>query len=144
MSCNVNTETISMNSLSFVTLKSTDLLCTSNGSFIAWCIGYLGLHRWLRLERIHLQCGRLGFDPWLWKISPRREWQSTQVSCPGESLWTEEPGRPQSKGLQRAGHDWTTFTSLSLVILEDILSLWVLYTFQILTHFIKPYFKKSH
>ena len=24
--------------------------------------------------------------------------------------WTEEPGRLQSMGLQRVGHDWATFT----------------------------------
>ena len=28
-----------------------------------------------------------------------------QYSCPGESLWTEEPGGLQSMGSQRAGHD---------------------------------------
>ena len=28
-------------------------------------------------------------------------------------LWTEEPGRLQSTGLQRVGHDWTTSLSLS-------------------------------
>ena len=42
MSCNVNAETISMNSLSSVTSKSTDWLWTSNGSFIASFFGYLG------------------------------------------------------------------------------------------------------
>ena len=29
--------------------------------------------------------------------------------------WTEEPGRLQSMGSQRVGHDWVTFTSLSLI-----------------------------
>ena len=28
--------------------------------------------------------------------------------------WTEEPGGLQSMGLQRAGHDWATFTSLHI------------------------------
>ena len=28
----------------------------------------------------------------------------------GESLWTEEPGRLQSMGSQRAGHNLVTFT----------------------------------
>jgi len=31
--------------------------------------------------------------------------QHTPVFLPGESLWTEEPGRLQSMGLQRVGHD---------------------------------------
>ena len=29
--------------------------------------------------------------------------------------WTEEPGRLQSMGLQRIGHDWVTFFSLSFL-----------------------------
>ena len=35
----------------------------------------------------------------------RRVWQSTLVFLPGESPWTEEPGRPQSMGSQRVKHD---------------------------------------
>ena len=34
-----------------------------------------------------------------------RVWQPTPVFLPGESPWTEEPGRPQSIGSQRGGHD---------------------------------------
>ena len=30
--------------------------------------------------------------------------------------WTEQPGRPQSTGSQRVGHDWTTSLSLSISI----------------------------
>ena len=50
---------------------------------------------------------RLGFDPWVRKIPWRREWQPTLVFLPGESLWTEEPGRLQSMGSQRVGHEWS-------------------------------------
>ena len=32
----------------------------------------------------------------------------TPVFLPGESPWTEEPGRLQSMGSQRFGHDWAT------------------------------------
>ena len=39
----------------------------------------------------------LGRFPW------RRAWQPTPVFLPGESPWTEEPGR--SIGSQRVGHD---------------------------------------
>ena len=35
----------------------------------------------------------------------RRTWQSTPVFLPGESPWTKEPGRLQSMGSQRVGHD---------------------------------------
>ena len=39
-------------------------------------------------------------ETWVGKIPWRRAWQSTLVFLPGESLWTEEPGRLQSMGLQ--------------------------------------------
>ena len=39
---------------------------------------------WLRWERIHLQYGRSGFDPWFGKISWRGEWLSTPEFWPGE------------------------------------------------------------
>ena len=41
----------------------------------------------------------LGRFPW------RRGWQPTRVFLPGESPWTEEPGRIQSMKLQRVRHD---------------------------------------
>ena len=61
-------------------------------------IGYphssiLGLPWWLSWWRIHLQCGRPGFVPWVGKIPWRRAWHPTPVFLPGESPWTEEPGR---------------------------------------------------
>ena len=33
----------------------------------------------------HLQCGRLGFDPWVGKIPWKGKWQPTPVFLPGES-----------------------------------------------------------
>ena len=50
-----------------------------------------------------MQCGRAGLDPWVGKIPWRRAWQPTPVFLPGESPWTEEPGRLQSMALQRVG-----------------------------------------
>ena len=38
------------------------------------------------------------FNPWVGKIPWRRAGQPTPVFLPGESPWTEEPGRPQSIG----------------------------------------------
>ena len=35
--------------------------------------------------------------------------------------WTEKPGRLQSVGLQRVGHDWATSLSLSLYIMDGYL-----------------------
>jgi len=56
-----------------------------------------------------LQCGSPGINPWVGKIPWRRAWQPTPVFLPGESPWTQEPGRGapwlQSMGLQRVGHD---------------------------------------
>ena len=51
-------------------------------------------------------------ETWVWSLgwedSRRRTWQPTPVFLPGESPWIEELGKPQSMGLQRVGHDWTT------------------------------------
>ena len=38
-----------------------------------------GLPWWLRWWGIRLQCGRSGFNPWVWKIPWRREWLPTPV-----------------------------------------------------------------
>ena len=40
-----------------------------------------GLALWHSCERIHLQCRRPGFNPWVGKISWRREWHQLQCSC---------------------------------------------------------------
>ena len=37
---------------------------------------------WLRWQSVCLQCRRPGFDPWVRKISWRREWQPTPVFLP--------------------------------------------------------------
>ena len=51
----------------------------------------------------------LGLIPGLGRKTPwRRTWQPTLVFLPGESPWTEEPGRLQSMESQRVGHDWAT------------------------------------
>ena len=72
-------------------------------------IGYPLQYSWASLVaqmiKNHLQCGRPGFDPWVGKILWGRPWQPTPVFLPGESPWTEEPGRLQSMGLLRVGHD---------------------------------------
>ena len=53
------------------------------------------------------QCRRLRFDPLIRKIPWRRAWQPTPVFLPEEFPWTEQPGRLQSMGLQRVGHNWS-------------------------------------
>ena len=63
---------------------------------------------WLNWQRICLQCGRPEFDAWVGKTPWKRAQQPTPVFLPGESPWTEEPGRLQPMGLQRVGHDGVT------------------------------------
>ena len=43
-----------------------------------------GLPWWLRWQRICPQCRRPGFDPWVGKISWRREWLPTLAFLPGK------------------------------------------------------------
>ena len=59
-------------------------------SILAWRIpkathsSVLGLPCWLSWERIHWQCKRTGFDPWIGTIPWRRERLPTPVFWPGE------------------------------------------------------------
>ena len=59
----------------------------------------LGIPRWLRGKESSCQwrtCRRYGFDPRVGKIPWRKAWQPIPVFLPGESPWTEEPGRVES------------------------------------------------
>ena len=47
------------------------------------------------------------------KIPWRSKWLPTPVFLPGESPWTEEPGRLQSKGSQRVRYDEATYHLIS-------------------------------
>ena len=71
----------------------------------------LRLPLWLSWQRIHLQCGRPGFDPWVGKIPWRRERLPTPVFWPGEFH-----GLYKSMGSQRVRHDWVTELNWSLII----------------------------
>ena len=44
----------------------------------------VGFLRWLKQQRICLQCRRPGFNPWVGKILRKRECQPTPVFLPGE------------------------------------------------------------
>ena len=46
------------------------------------------------------------------RLLQRRWWHPTPVLLPGKIPWMEEPGRLQSMGLLRVGHDWATSLSL--------------------------------
>ena len=51
----------------------------SAGEGIGYPLQYSWASLWLSWERIHLHCGRPGFDPWVGKIPWRRERLPTPV-----------------------------------------------------------------
>ena len=55
---------------------------------------------------ICMQCGRLGFDPWVRKIPWGREWLCTPVFLPGES----QGQRSLAGYCLRVRHNWATNT----------------------------------
>ena len=65
--------------------SSSRELMAQSGRECMLSTGIWGLPRWLRWQRIHLQYGRPGFNPWVGKIPRRRKWQPTLVLLPGES-----------------------------------------------------------
>ena len=65
--------------------------------------------RWLRWQKICLQCSRPDFDPWVGKIPWKGNGYPLQYSCL-ENPWTEKPGRLQSMRSQRVDHNWATNT----------------------------------
>ena len=76
------------------------------------------LHGWLRQWRVCLQCGRLGFDPWVGKIPWRRARLPTPVFLPGESPWTEKPCGLQSTVSQ----SWTQLRNSEQSLLMTLFS----------------------
>ena len=67
---------------------------------------------------------RHGLSPWIGKIPWRRAWQPTSVFLPGESPWAEEPGRLQSIGLHRVGHDWSDLAHTYTCICVYNIQMW--------------------
>ena len=71
-----------------------------------------------KVSALPCNAGDPGSIPGLGRSPGERKWQPTPVSLPGK-LWTEEPGRLQSMGSQRVGHDWaTSLTSLHCLALK--------------------------
>jgi len=70
-----------------------------------------GASLWLRSKETTCQCSRhksCMFNPWEGKTHWRRKWQPTPIFLPEKIPWTQEPGRLQSMGSQRTGHNWAT------------------------------------
>ena len=69
------------------------------------------IHRmwWLRRQSVCLRCGRS-----LGQEDPLEKEMATHSSTLAWKIpWTEEPGRLQSMGSKRVGHDWATKLALS-------------------------------
>ena len=77
----------------------TGVSCITGIFFTNWAIR--------EAQKIHLQCRRPGFDPWVGKIPWRRKRLLTPVFWLREFHGLYSPWRSQ-----RVGHDWATFTSL--------------------------------
>ena len=90
--------------LPFVGLHSASI--SQKGALIhVLCPGFTSVFPsawWLNWERILLQCGRPGFDPWVGKIPWRRERLPTPVFWPGESHGLYSlPGHKESDTTER-------------------------------------------
>ena len=82
---------------------------------------YMGFTGGARGKEPACQCRwykRHDFDPWVGEILWHRKWQPTPVFLPGESSWTEEPGRLWSIVLQRVGLDWSSLACTQVDIKE--------------------------
>ena len=64
----------------------------------------------LRWWRICLQCGGTWVQSLGQEVSLEKDTAIHFSVLAWRSPWTEEPGRIQSRGSQRIGHDWTTNT----------------------------------
>ena len=78
----------------------------SAGEGVRYPLQYRGLPLWLSWLRIHLQCRRPGFDPWVGKTPWRRERLPTPVFWPGEFCGRYSPwGHKESDTLSNF-HKW--------------------------------------
>ena len=74
-----------------------------------------GFSWWLRWQRICLQCGRPGFDPWVGQIPWRKAMMTHSSILTWRLHWAEEAGGLQSTGSQRVRHAWVNETWFSLL-----------------------------
>ena len=73
------------------------------------------------------------------KLSWRRVWQPTLVFLPGESPWTEEPGRLQSIGSQSVRHEWATKHSKFYLLMLKIFFLYLLFSCLVVSDSLWPH-----
>ena len=93
----------------FVWYAISLLVASADEYFIIFsCRNLGGLPWWHSGEESTCQCRRLGFSPWVGKISWRRKWQPTAIFLPGKSHGQRSLAGLQSMGLQRTGHELVT------------------------------------
>ena len=73
------------------------------------------LPRWLSGKESTCRCRRCVFDPWVRKLPPEKEMKTHFRILAWEIPWTEEPGGPQSTGLQRVARVRATEHTPSLL-----------------------------
>ena len=98
--------------------------------FFVWCTSWMQalLAFWARylggLYRASLEAQMVKnlpamWETWVqslgWEDSLEKGMATHSSILAGRIPWTEEPGRLQSTGSQRVGHDWATFTFISQV-----------------------------
>ena len=69
---------------------------------------FLGLLKWLSGKEYICQCRRRRFEPWVSKISWRREWQPTTVFLPGKSHGQRSLAGYSPQGHKRDRYDLAT------------------------------------
>ena len=60
----------------------------------------------------------LAIRPWYWERL-EKEMTTHSSTLAWKSPWMEKPGRLQSRGSQRVGHDWATSLSLSFYVTSE-------------------------
>ena len=63
---------------------------------------------WLSGKRIHLQCRRCEFDPWVGKNTLEKEMATHSSILAWKIPWTEKPGEVRSTGSQQVRHNLVT------------------------------------
>ena len=86
-------------------------------------IGYSLQYSWASLVAQMVKTLPAMQETWVWSLgweNPLQKGTATHFSILAWRIpWTEEPGRLQSMGLQRVGHNWATFTLILSSQQED-------------------------
>ena len=95
--------------------------CIAGGFFPHWAMGEAPVIQFVKNLPV---CGRPGINLWVRKISLEKGMATHSSILAWGILWTEEPSRQQSMGLQRVRHSWATntHTLLSVIGIQSYLT----------------------